>query len=80
GEVNDLSGSMPDRFQQMLDAYAAFERDNGVLPLPAGYTQRRQLLMNIIKTRYGSGILVALLTLLVLVPFVIVYRSRRPRD
>lgn len=43
GETRDLAGEQPERFSQMLDDYAAYERRVGVAPLPAGYTTDKQL-------------------------------------
>ncbi len=77
GEVSDLKQQMPDRFQQMLDAYAQFELDNQVLPLPADYNQTRQLLINMLRDRYGAAVLVVLLTVVLLLPFVVYLRGRR---
>ena len=76
GEVRDLKADMPDRFQAMLTAYAQFEEDNKVIPIPPGYNQTRQLLINMLRDQYGSAILVALLTLLLLSPFVVYVRTR----
>ena len=76
GEVRDLKADMPDRFQAMLTAYAQFEEDNKVIPIPPGYNQTRQLLINMLRDQYGSAILVALLTLLLLIPFVVYVRTR----
>ena len=77
GEVRDMKTQMPDRFQAMLTAYARFEEDNQVMPIPPGYNQTRQLLINMIRDQYGGAILVALLTILLLIPFVVYIRARR---
>ena len=76
GEVQDLKAEMPDRFQAMLDAYARFERENKVMPIPPGYSQTGQLLINMLRDQYGSAILVVLLTALLLIPFVVYVRTR----
>ena len=68
---------MPERFEQMLVAYRAFERDNRVQPLPTGYSQGRQLATNYARERLGPAIIVILLTALVLLPFLVFYRMRR---
>ena len=77
GEVSDLKAEMPERFEQMLVAYRAFERDNRVQPLPTGYSQGRQLATNYARERLGPAIIVILLTALVLLPFLVFYRMRR---
>jgi len=77
GETRDLKAELPDRFQAMLTAYARFEKENQVMPIPAGYSQTGQLLINLLRDRFGSAILVALLTVLLLVPFVVYVRTRR---
>ncbi len=77
GETRDLKADLPDRFQAMLTAYARFEAENQVMPIPAGYSQTGQLLINMLRDRFGAAILVALLTMLLLVPFVVYVRTRR---
>jgi len=77
GEVNDLKQQMPLRFQQMLAAYEMFERNDGVLPMPSDYLQTRQLLLNMLSNRFADNVLIAILTLLVLLPFFFAYRQRR---
>lgn len=80
GEVRDLKANMPDRFQAMLAAYGHFEKDNKVIPIPAGYNQTRQLLINTLRAEYGGAILVVLITMLLLIPFVVYIRARSPGD
>ena len=79
GETRDLKDKMPARFQQMLSAYENFERQNRVQALPAGYSQRRQLLLNMLRDRLGGGVIVSLLLVLILIPFVAYVRMRAPR-
>jgi arylsulfatase A-like enzyme len=76
GETVDLAGSQPATFQRMLSLYQRYERDNGVLPLPAGYTQMGQLVLNTLQTRFRDGVIVTLLTMLVLLPFYVAYRLK----
>lgn len=78
GETRDLKEKMPARFQQMLSAYENFERQNRVQALPAGYSQRRQLLLNMLRDRLGVGVIVSLLLVLILIPFVAYVRMRAP--
>jgi len=79
GETQDLSESMPERFELMQTLYADYAAANGVLPVPAGYDATFQGVANGLRERFGSQILLAMLTLLVLIPFYFVYRvlSRR---
>jgi arylsulfatase A-like enzyme len=77
GETVDLAGTQPAIFQRMLSRYQRYQRENGVLPLPAGYTQLRQLVFNTLQTQYREGILLFLLTLLVLLPFYVGYRMKK---
>ncbi|MDA8826504.1 arylsulfatase [Luminiphilus sp.] len=76
GETVDLSGSLPVVFQRMLSRYQRFERENLVLPLPAGYSQVKQLVSNTLQTQYREGVLIFLLTLVLLLPFYVAYRMR----
>jgi arylsulfatase/uncharacterized sulfatase len=77
GEVIDLKKVEPARFQRMLSGYEEFTRDNGVMPLPEGYTQTGQLLSNFLAERLRVGVIVLLSTVLVLLPFVVAYRFKR---
>jgi arylsulfatase/uncharacterized sulfatase len=77
GETADLASTHPVTFQRMLSRYQRYQRENGVLPLPAGYTQMRQLVSNTLQTQYREGILLFLLTLLVLLPFYVAYRMKK---
>ncbi len=79
GEVIDLSDGEAGRFQRMLSAYEQFEQQNGVQPLPAGYSQSGQLMANFMAPRLQTAIVVFLLTLLVLLPFYVAYRRAGPR-
>ena len=77
GEVNDLSGEMPERFQAMQEAYVKYELENSVLPIPQGYNQRLQIVINMARDRIGPGILVFILMVLLLAPFVTYALARR---
>jgi arylsulfatase len=76
GEVIDLKQTEPARFQHMLSGYEQFTRDNRVMPLPENYSQTGQLMSNFLAQRFGTGIVVLLLTLMVLVPFLVAYRLK----
>ena len=75
GETRDLGDAMPGRFQAMQAAYEGYAEDNGVLAVPASYDQAFQGVYNGIRERYTPQILLALLTVLTLLPFYIVYRG-----
>ena len=66
----------PARFQRMLSGYDQFTHENGVMPLPAGYTQSGQMVSNYLTERVRVGVIVFLLALLVLLPFLVAYRYR----
>lgn len=76
GEVEDLKAEMPDRLKTMLADYALFEEENGVEPIPPGYSRTRQLVINMLREQYGAAILIALLTMVLLIPFVVYVRTR----
>jgi arylsulfatase/uncharacterized sulfatase len=78
GEVVDLRGELPERFQQMLSAYERFVKEHAVLPTPPGYSQTGQLVANAMAKQFGTGIIIAILTILVLLPFFIVGRRKSP--
>lgn len=77
GETKDLKTHMPERFEHMLDRYQIYVAENGVLPIPVHYNAALQGLSNGILERFGSQILLALLSFVTLVPFYIAYRTRR---
>ena len=60
----------------MLSRYQRYQRENSVLPMPAGYSQVRQLVSNTLQTQYRASVLVFLLALLVLLPFYVAYRMK----
>ena len=73
GETMDLSGKEPQRFQRMLSNYEQYRRDNKVAPVPQGYNQMRQMLLNILMK--GRGNMIALLlTLVLLLPFYVAHK------
>ena len=79
GETRDLSETMPERFQLMLALYGDYVADNGVLPVPDDYDQAIQGLANAASARFTPQIMLALLTILTLLPFYIVYRVVRQK-
>ncbi|WP_407873938.1 arylsulfatase [Qipengyuania nanhaisediminis] len=76
GETVDLAASEPQRFQRMLANYEQYRRDNKVVPVPEGYSQMRQIVLNaLLQSR--KTIIAFLLTLVVVVPFYVAYKSAR---
>ena len=77
GETVDLAATQPALFQRMLSRYQQYQEENGVLPLPDGYTQLKQLFLNTLHKKSGEQILIFLLTLLLLLPFYVAYRMKK---
>lgn len=75
GETNDLASVEPARLQRMLGAYERYARDNKVLQVPPGYDHIKQLVINTLYGRLRTPVLVALLTALILLPFLMAYRK-----
>ena len=75
GETVDLSGTEPQRFQRMLSSYQQYRHDNKVMPMPQGYTQTKQIIMNTMLNN-RNAILAFLLTLMVLLPFYVAYQIK----
>lgn len=76
GETVDLAASEPQRFQRMLANYEQYRRENKVVPVPEGYSQMRQIVLNALL-QWRENVIAFLLTLLVLVPFYVAYKSAR---
>jgi len=74
-ETTDLSSSEPELFKQMLFSYQTFESENGVLPIPLGYDQRRQVAVNQLKSQLAIPGLVAILFIVMGLAFLI-WRKR----
>ena len=79
GESNDLSSIHPALLQRMLALYHQYEKDNGVMPTPFGFQSSRQVVFNGLQERFGTQILIAIFTLLILLPFYVVYRVNGDR-
>lgn len=74
GEVRDLAEAESERLQEMVAAYRRYASENGVLPVPPGYRQMRQVYLNGARDIFGKQILVVLVSLMLLVLVVIVAR------
>ena len=77
GETVDLAATQPALFQRMLSRYQQYQEENGVLPLPVGYTQMRQLFINTLHKKSGEQILIFLLALVLLLPFYVADRIKK---
>jgi arylsulfatase/uncharacterized sulfatase len=77
GETTDLKDQMPERFQTMRKHYDDYAAANDVLPLPVHYDATLQGIYNGLLDRFRAEIALGVLSLVVLMPFYIVYRSRR---
>jgi len=76
GETSDLASAEPARMQRMLSAYERYTLDNKVLPAPPGFDHLKQLVINTLYIRMRTPVLVALLTTLILLPFLVAYRRK----
>ena len=77
GETENLASVDPARLQRMLSAYEQYTRDNKVLPVPPRFDNYKQLVINTLYARMRTPVLVALLTILILLPFLVAYRATR---
>jgi arylsulfatase A-like enzyme len=55
GESRDLQERMPKRFAAMMGAYREYAQHNGVLPVPEGYDQRREVMYYGLRKQIGLG-------------------------
>jgi arylsulfatase/uncharacterized sulfatase len=74
GETIDLAAKKPAQMQNMLSAYQRYVQENGVLALPKGYDSNEQVLTNLMHKRFKDPVLIALLTVLILLPFLVAWR------
>jgi arylsulfatase/uncharacterized sulfatase len=79
GETVDLSAARPDEYRSMIEAYARFERDNGVLPMPADYDPRQQVMRNALRNVILPAALPPLLLTLTILGGWLWLRRRRRR-
>ena len=77
GETKDLKSEMPKRFERMISAYEQFTIANRVQALPAGYSQGRQIMINALHERLGTGIIIGLLLILLVMPLMVFARMKR---
>ena len=77
GETNDLSAENPAQLQRMLGRYQQYVADNNVLPIPDGYRLEIQAIFNGLHHVYRDNILIFILLFLLILPFWVVYKSKR---
>ncbi len=77
GETRDLASDMPQRLENMLAAYERYVRENKVLPVPQGYEQQRQLVLNTLHARAREPLLILIFLALLLLPFYVAIRVKR---
>jgi arylsulfatase A-like enzyme len=53
GEAHDLRDTHPGTFYDLIHEYERYEKANNVLPLPEGYNQARQIMLNGMRNRLG---------------------------
>jgi arylsulfatase A-like enzyme len=80
GETIDLREKMPGRFLTMLENYQVYVSENGVLPVPEGYQQVRQVLINGMRDRFGGNILILLFTVIIMIPLYFTYRFAQRKN
>jgi len=77
GETLELSASRPAEYRSMIEDYARFERDNGVLPMPADYDPRQQVLRNALRNVILPAALPPMLVALAVLGGWLWFRRRR---
>jgi arylsulfatase A-like enzyme len=67
GETTDLQATHPELFMALQTEYAHYAQDHGVLPMPAGYSPQRQVMINSFTNywwpAYGSAMVATLVGL-----------------
>ena len=78
GETTDISAQEPEIMTELLAAYAIYERDHGVLPMPDGYDSAQQIGINMMgklgayyRWHLIAFAIVALLILIAILRFLI---------
>ena len=77
GETLDLRNEQPQRFARMQTLYEEFVRDHGVLPVADDFDPQQAMFIRLMRERFGSYFIAALLGLMALIGFVIYRRRRR---
>jgi len=77
GETMDLSAHNPAQLQLMLGHYQQYIAENNILPMPPGFSFQAQVIYNGLQNVFRDNILIAILLFLLILPFVLVYRSKQ---
>jgi arylsulfatase/uncharacterized sulfatase len=79
GEVVDLAEQMPELFNKMLDAYAAYEKEVGVLAMPEGYSAQGFVKKKATKSMVGDFLPIILLVAALIIAAVgfIIWRKKK---
>jgi len=77
GETTDLSAENPLQLQRMLRHYQQYVADNNVLLVADNYRHEIQVILNALHHVYRDNILIFILLLLLILPFWVVYQSKR---
>ncbi len=79
GETQDLRFSRPEDFRRLLEGYQRFEIEDGVRPLPEGYTPQRQVSLNALcRVILPQLIWPAVVTVGLTILWLLIRRRRRP--
>ena len=76
-ETTDLSAENPLQLQRMLRHYQQYVADNNVLLVADNYRHEIQVILNALHHVYRDNILIFILLLLLILPFWVVYQSKR---
>jgi hypothetical protein len=84
GETKDLRVDSPELFAHMKADYYSYAANNGVLPIPEGYNQVRQTVINGIHNLFSTTQIVIFLAAVVaiigfLIWILLLYRQRQLR-
>ena len=63
GEAHDLRDTHPGTFYDLIHEYERYKKANNVLPLPDGYSQARQIILNGMSKRLGPMLFPGLVAL-----------------
>ena len=80
GETRDLQTSLPQQFAQMQIDYAAYEKSNGVLPMPDDYEPVHQVLVNALINVYVPRFKMPAMILLAALALLAAVKIRRRRQ
>lgn len=77
GETTDLAAKQAERLAELKSDYAAYAEANHVLPVPADYDQRRQVMLNGIRHRLAPLVPPGIAALVAIAALAVWWRTRR---